>query len=61
MTGFLEQLKWESLKKKRTDNRLILLYKGLIVKPEYLQMTLSPGQGVVEIVTQRHFSFHLLV
>ena len=29
MTGTLEQLKWESLKKRRTDNRLILLYKGL--------------------------------
>ena len=26
MTGILEQLKWESL---MTDNRLILLYKGL--------------------------------
>ena len=29
MTGILEQHKWESLKKRRTDNRLILLYKGL--------------------------------
>ena len=29
MTGILEQLRWESLKKRRTDNRLILLYKGL--------------------------------
>ena len=29
MTGILEQLKWESLKKRRTDNRLKLLYKGL--------------------------------
>ena len=29
MIGILEQLKWESLKKRRTDNRLILLYKGL--------------------------------
>ena len=26
MTGTLEQLQWESLKKRRTDNRLILLY-----------------------------------
>ena len=25
----LGQLKWESLKKRRKDNRLILLYKGL--------------------------------
>ena len=29
MTGILEHLKWESLKKRRSDNRLILLYKGL--------------------------------
>ena len=29
MTGFLGQLKWESLKKRRKDNRLILLCKGL--------------------------------
>ena len=29
MTGILEHLKWESLKKRRRDGRLILLYKGL--------------------------------
>ena len=29
MTGILEHLKWESLKKWRRDSRLILLYKGL--------------------------------
>ena len=29
MTGILGQLKWESLKKRRKDNRPILLYKGL--------------------------------
>ena len=29
MTGIFEKLKWESLKKRRTDDRLILLYKGL--------------------------------
>ena len=29
MNGILEQLKWESLKNWRKDNRLILLYKGL--------------------------------
>ena len=29
MTGIHGQLKWESLKKRRKDNRLILLYKGL--------------------------------
>ena len=29
MTGILGQLKWESLKKRRKDSILILLYKGL--------------------------------
>ena len=29
MTGILGQLKWESLKKRRKDKRLKLLYKGL--------------------------------
>ena len=29
MTGILEQLNWDSLKKRREDNRLIMLYKGL--------------------------------
>ena len=32
MTGILEHLKWESLKKRRRDSRLILLYKGLKCK-----------------------------
>ena len=29
MTGILKQLKWESLKNRRKDSRLIMLYKGL--------------------------------
>ena len=32
MTDILGQLQWESLKKRRKDNRLILLYKGLKCK-----------------------------
>ena len=28
MTGILEELKWETLQKRRKDNRLILMYKG---------------------------------
>ena len=32
MTGIIEHLKWESLKKRRRDSRLILLYKGLKAK-----------------------------
>ena len=59
MTGILGQLKWESLKKRRKDNRLILLYKGLKVKPVYQQMTLSPKLGVVEISTLWNFRLPL--
>ena len=51
MTGILGQLKWDSLKKMRNDSRLILLYKGLEVAPEYLQMTLFQRIDVVEINT----------
>ena len=29
MTGILEELKWETLQKRKKDNRLILMYKGL--------------------------------
>ena len=32
MTGILEHLKWESLKKRRRDSRHILLHKGLMGK-----------------------------
>ena len=48
VTGILGQLKWESLKKRRKDNRLVLLYKGLKV-------------GVVEISTLWHFRLSLLI
>ena len=40
MTGILE-LKWESLKNRRKDSRLILLYKGLKGKARYLQLAKS--------------------
>ena len=59
MTGILGQLKWESLKKRRKDNRLILLYKGLKGKAVYQQMTLSPKLGVVGISTLWHFRLPL--
>ena len=39
MTGILGQLKWESLKKRRKDNRLILLYKGLKGKDDLIPKT----------------------
>ena len=61
MTGILEELKWETLQKRRKDNRLILMYKGLKVKPESLQMTLSQRTGVAEINTHWSFRFPLLV
>ena len=56
MTGILGQLKWESLKKRRKDNRLILLYKGLKGKTS---VTLSPKLGTVEISTLWHFRLPL--
>ena len=42
MTGILEHLKWESLKKQRRDSRLILLYKGLKGKASILTDDLIP-------------------
>ena len=46
MTGILGQLKWESLKKRRKDSRLVALQRS-----EYRQMTLSRKIGVVELNT----------
>ena len=48
-----------TVKKKRKDNRLILLYKGLKVKPGYIQMTLFPRIGVAEISIPWPFRFSL--
>ena len=59
MTCILGQLKWESLKKRRKDNRLILLYKGFNGKASIPTEDLI--QGVVEISTQRHFRPPLLI
>ena len=42
MTDILGQLKWESLKKRRKDNRLILLYKGLKGKARIPTDDLNP-------------------
>ena len=44
-TGILGQLKWESLKKRRKDSRLILLYRGLKGKARI------PTDDLVEINT----------
>ena len=43
MTGILGQLKWESLKKRRKDNRLILLYKDLKGKASIPSVDLIPN------------------
>ena len=58
MTGILGQLKWESLKKRRKDNRLILLYKDLKGKAS---VPTDPKLGVLEISTLWHFRLPLLI
>ena len=55
MTGILEQLKWESLKKRRKDNRLILLYKGLKGKARI------PTGDLIPKTRCCHFNYPLLV
>ena len=45
MTGILEELKWETLRKRRKDNRLILLYKGLKGKARIPTDDLIPKNG----------------
>ena len=45
MTGIHWQLKWESLKKRRKDNRLIFLYKGLKGKASVPTDDLIPKTG----------------
>ena len=60
MTGILEHLKWESLKKRRRDSRLILLYKGLKDKASIPKITLSPWLGVAGMIILWHIRFPLL-
>ena len=55
MTGILGQLKWESLKKRRKDNRLILLYTGLKGKASIPTDDLIPKTRWVVIRTQMHY------
>ena len=55
MTGILGQLKWESLKKRRKDNRLILLYKGLKGKANVPTDDLIPQNRRCKISTLWHF------
>ena len=58
MTGVLEQLKWESLKKRRKDSRLIMLYKGLKGAASIPTNDLVPPSGIPGIITPWHFKAH---
>ena len=60
MTGILEHLKWESVKKRRRDSRLILLYKGLRSETGIPKITLSPWLGVAGMIILWHIRFPLL-
>ena len=57
MTGILEELKWETLQKRRKDNRLILLYKGLKGKARIPTDDIIPKNKVVENNTHWSFRF----
>ena len=46
-TDILGQLKWESLKKRRKDNRIILLYKGLKDKARIPTDDLIPNKNII--------------
>ena len=61
MTGILEELKWETVQKRRKDSRLILLYKVLKGKARIPTVDLILKTVVVEINTQWPFIFLLLV
>ena len=54
MTGILKNLKWESLKKRRKDSRLIMLYKGLKGAASKPTNDLFPPSGVPGIITPWH-------
>ena len=54
VTGILEQLKWESLKKRRRDNRLILLYEVLKGKARI------PTRAVRKALRHIHFILNTL-
>ena len=54
MTGILKQLKWESLKKRRKDSRLIILYKGLKGAASIPTNDVTPPSGVPGIISPWH-------
>ena len=60
MTCILEHLKCESLKKRRREGRLILLYKGLNGKASIPTDDLIPWLGAAGMIILWHFRFPLL-
>ena len=61
MTGILEQLKWESLKTRRRDSRIIMLYKGLKDASSIPTNDLVPPIRHVRSITLWHFKRPLLI
>ena len=71
ITGILEELKLETLQKRKKDNRLILLYKGLkgkaiipnvdVCNACFLGSGRSQKTGVADINIQWPFRFPLLL
>ena len=62
MAGILEKLRWESLKKRSRDSRLILLHKGLkgaasITIDDLIPTLPFPKLGAVEVIVITFFFF----
>ena len=58
MTGIPDQLKWESLKKRRKDSRLIMLYNGLKGVASIHTVDLVPRNRQPGIIIPWHFKPH---
>ena len=61
MSDILEQLKWESLKKRKRDSRIIMLYKGMKGAASIPTNDLVPQLGMSESITLWHFNPPLLI
>ena len=58
MAGILEQLKWESLKKRRRDSRIIMLYKGLKSAASIPTNDLAPPPPIRHVRNHLSLAFH---
>ena len=58
MAGIRKQLKWESLQKRKKDNRIILFYKSLKGRAKYLLVTLSQIIGFEVCRIQHSLAIH---